>query len=34
MTTLESDAKGANPIDAKKYSSLVATVKGHTASLR
>ena len=34
ITTLEGDAKAANPIDAKKYRSLMATVKGYAASLR
>jgi hypothetical protein len=33
-TTLEGDAKGANPIDAKKYRSLVSTIRGYAGTLK
>ncbi len=32
--TLEGDAKAANPIDAKKYRSLVATIRGYANTLK
>lgn len=31
---LETDAKQANPIDAKKYRALISTITGYAASLR